>query len=122
MKKCFSLFLILMLACSFTVFASADSEETTKPRALDLTSTTVTASGSFIVASEIDTLAELDAIVADKKLADTAAWVVASSADQSCVTTCGIATPVIAIEATSGLFVAINSATADSCICDGAIS
>jgi len=121
MKK-FILTLIAVFALSTSVFASADTEATTAPNILDLSSTTVSDSGTLIDVTEIDTLAELDIIVADKVLADTAAWVVASSANVSCVTTCGIATPLVAVEATGGLFVAIDDATADSCICDGATS
>lgn len=49
-------------------------------------------------------------------------WVPASAANQSCVTTCGIATPIFAIDATTALFVTTSNATADSCVCNGAVS
>lgn len=95
---------------------------------------TIVADANVLSAEEINTFAELQAIVADKTLVETTTnistqvstaaqgWVAASAADQSCETTCGIANPLVAIEATSGLFVATDSATADSCICDGAIA
>lgn len=47
-------------------------------------------------------------------------WVAASAANTSCVTTCGIATPIFAIDAATALFVSTSSATADSCVCNGA--
>lgn len=49
-------------------------------------------------------------------------FVVAASANQACDTTCGIATAVVAYDAGTNALVATNSATGDSCVCDGATS
>lgn len=95
--------MFMVLALAPVCFGDAQNEETTRPRNLVPTAMTVP-TGQAMTSPVIS------------------GWVAASSADQSCVTTCGIASPIIAMEATSGLFVATNSATADSCICSGAIS
>lgn len=103
MKKLFAFLMLMVLALSPLAFGDAQNEATTKPR--NLVPTEMTMPVSQPMTTPVIT-----------------GWVAASSADQSCVTTCGIATPIMAMEATSGLFVATNSATADSCVCSGAIS
>lgn len=116
--------LIGLLIGSTLVFGASDTEKTIDHRNANIVylGSNVDNSGHAVVTeNDIDNMVETADVPA---LVSTAAqgWVVASAADQSCVTTCGIATPLIAMEATSGLFVATNSATADSCICDGAIA
>lgn len=98
MKKLIAFLMLSLIALSPFAFGDAQNEAETRPRVLVMPASTS-------MATPVIT-----------------GWVAASAADQSCVTTCGIASPIIAMEATSGLFVATNSATADSCICSGAIS
>lgn len=98
MNKFLSMFLVSMLVMSGICFADAQNEAETRPRVLVMPASTS-------MATPVVT-----------------GWVAASSANQSCVTTCGIATPIFAIDAATALFVSTSSATADSCVCSGAIS
>ena len=113
MKKIFVFLMLMVMALTPVCFADAQNETTTKPRILTMGSgTTATFTGATVTMPVSQPLTT--PVVSG--------WVAASSMNQSCVTTCGIASPIVAFESTSGLFVATNSATADSCVCSGAIS
>ena len=111
MKKFFSLMLVVMLALCPVSFAASDTETTFER---DTISEKTAAAGVTI-----DGVLLKDSEVAASAIPEMTA---ASSANQACDTTCGIADCFTAVEVTSGNFVACSDATADTCLCDGATS
>lgn len=113
MKKILVFICALMLVAT-PLFAASDTEQVVDFRNADVVylGSSVSATGNVVTSTELP--AEVSTAVQS--------WVVAAGADTSCATTCGIANPLLAMDATTGAFVATDSATADSCICDGAVA
>ena len=111
MKKFIALSLVAMLALSPLSFAASDTETTTK---IDVIAERTAATGVTV-----DGVLLKDGVVEASAIS---AFVPADGANTACDTTCGIAGALVAYDAGTNAFVAVGSALADSCICDGATS
>lgn len=120
MKKLFICLVIMCMAVA-PVFAASDTEETPK---MDTISEKTSGSGVTIDGVLLkDGAVPASAIPDDSVDGDALADVVdASSADQACDTTCGIANCYFGFDAGSSVIVDCADATADTCACDGAIA
>jgi hypothetical protein len=126
MKKFLVLFLIAALVCS-PAFASVRIQEDAVDEG-DVTEINASTGLGVAVVGRTATVT-VDSLTAANLAsgsvvygAELPGFVVAAGANTACTTTCGISTAICGLDAATHVIVATNSALADSCLCNGAVS